>query len=127
MKTLYVSLAWLIIILLVWFFIFNFLINNSIKFFFNELSALQDYLLKENYIEARTNIDRIIKKWEETEKVWIYFVDQTDIDEIKASIQKIDNFIKTKDQVLALMEIEEFKKFLRLVNGNESLSLENLF
>jgi hypothetical protein len=72
-------------------------------------------------------MDRIIKRWEETEKTWIYFVNQTEIDDIKASILKIDNNIKIKNQELALIDIEEFKKFIRLVRGNESLSLENIF
>ena len=127
MKTLYISLVWLIIILLIWFFIFNYFIDSSIKYFFNEIEVLHENILKEDYIGARTTMDKIIKKWEETEKAWIYFVDQTEIDDIKASIFKIDNYIKTENQGMALFEIEEFKKFLRLVSGNESISLENVF
>lgn len=127
MKTLYISLACLIIILIIWFIVFNFFIDNAIQYFFSELDILHDNILKEDYIGARTTMDRIIKKWEETEKVWIYCVNQTEIDDIKASISKIDNNIKIKNQELALIEIEEFKKFVRLVRGNESLSFENIF
>lgn len=127
MKTLYISLACLITILIIWFLVFNFFIDNAIQYFFSELDILHDNILKEDYIGARTTMDRIIKKWEETEKVWIYCVNQTEIDDIKASISKIDNNIKIKNQELALIEIEEFKKFVRLVRGNESLSFENIF
>ena len=127
MKTLYISLAWLIIILLIWFFIFYISIDKTIEYFFNEINILHDDTLKENYVEAKNTMNRIIEKWIETEKSWIYFVDQTEIDEIKTSIQKIDNYITIKNQSLILFEIEEFKMFLRLVRGNESLSLENIF
>lgn len=127
MKTLYISLVWLIIILLIWFVSFNFFINNSIKYFFAELYVLHDNIIKEDYIGAKPTIDKIIKKWENTEKIWIYFVNQSEVDDIKASIQKIDNYIKIKNQTMTLLEIEEFKKFLRLVRGNESLSWENIF
>lgn len=127
MKTLYISLAFLIIILIIWFLVFNFYIDSEIQYFFSELDTLHEDILREDYIRARTNMDKIIKKWEGTEKVWIYCVNQTEIDEIKASIQNIDNYIKIENQSLALLEIEEFRKFLRLVRGNESLSLENIF
>jgi len=83
--------------------------------------------MKEDYIAAKSTMDKIIKKWESTEKIWIYFINQTEVDDIKSSIQKIDNYIKTKNQAMTLFEIEEFKKFLRLVGGNESLSWENIF
>lgn len=127
MKTLYISLAFLIIILITWFLAFNFFIDSTIKNFNSELYALHDDILKEDYIRARTTMDRIVNKWEETEKIWIYFVNQTDIEDIKTAILKIDSYLKIENQSLTLLEIEEFKKFLRLVRGNENLSLENIF
>ncbi len=127
MKTLYISLAWLLIIIMLWFFVYNFVLNNAINFFSDELNILHESVIKENYNEAKPNIDKIKKRWEETEKIWIYCVNQSEVENIKSSISKIENYIKIENQAMALLEIEEFKKFLSLVKGNESLSLENIF
>ncbi len=127
MKTLYISLAWLLIIIILWFFVYNFVLNNAINFFSDELNILHESVIKENYNEAKPNIDKIKKRWEETEKIWIYCVNQSEVENIKSSISKIENYIKIENQAMALLEIEEFKKFLSLVKGNESLSLENIF
>lgn len=127
MKTLYISLAWLLCIIILWFFVYNFILDNSIKYFFDELDILYDNIIKENYNEAKPIIDKINERWEKTEKIWIYCVNQSEVENIKASINKIENYIKIENQTMALLEIEEFKKFLSLVKGNESLSLENIF
>jgi len=112
---------------MLWFFVYNFVLNNAINFFSDELNILHESVIKENYNEAKPNIDKIKKRWEETEKIWIYCVNQSEVENIKSSISKIENYIKIENQAMALLEIEEFKKFLSLVKGNESLSLENIF
>lgn len=127
MKTLYISLIWLMIILLTWFYIFTMIIDSAIKYLYSELDTLYYNTIKENYSEARINADKITERWEEVESKWIYFVNQTEVDNIKASIAKINNYIKIENQSMILFEIEETRKFLRLVRGNESLNLENLF
>lgn len=127
MKTLYISLAWLVIIIVLWVFIYNFVLNNTINYFFEELDILYDKIMKENYDEAKPNIDKIKERWEKTEKIWIFCVNQSEVEDIKASINKIENYIKLENQTMTLLEIEELRKFLRLVIGNESLSVENIF
>ncbi len=127
MKTLYVSLAWLIIIILAWYLIYYFSIDNAIKYFDIELKNIYNAVINENYNEAQMILNKVMKKWKDTEKLWIYFVHQGEVEDIIASIQKMDSYIKTENKSMTLSEIEEFKKFLRKVMGNESITLENIF
>lgn len=127
MKTLYVSLAWLIIIILAWYLIYYFSIDNAIKYFDIELKNIYNSVINENYNEAQMILNKITEKWKDTEKLWIYFVHQGEVEDIIASIQKMDAYIKTENKSMILSEIEELKKFLRKVMGNESITLENIF
>lgn len=127
MKTLYVSLAWLIIIILAWYLIYYFSIDNAIKYFDIELKHIYNSVINENYNEAQMILNKITEKWKDTEKLWIYFVHQGEVEDIIASIQKMDAYIKTENKSMILSEIEELKKFLRKVMGNESITLENIF
>ncbi len=127
MKTLYVSFAWLIIIILAWYLIYYFSIDNAIKYFDIELKNIYNAVINENYNEAQMILNKVMEKWKDTEKLWIYFVHQGEVEDIIASIQKMDSYIKTENKSMTLSEIEEFKKFLRKVMGNESITLENIF
>lgn len=127
MKTLYVSLAWLVIIILAWYLIYYFSIDDAIKYFEIEAKNIYNAVINENYNEAQIILNKVMEKWKDTEKIWIYFVHQGEVEDIIASIQKMDAYIKTENKSMILSEIEEFKKFLRKVMGNESITLENIF
>lgn len=127
MKTLYVSLVWLLMILVLWFVIYTFIIDRTISYYFKELDILYDKILNENYISAKENVENIKEHWGNSEKIWIYCVNQSEIEVIKTSIRNIEDSILTENQTMTLLEIEAFKMVLRLVRGNESLGLENIF
>jgi len=124
---LYISFAWLFIIILIWALFYFLSIEKTIDFFDIELKSIYSSAINENYNEAQINVNKIQEQWKKTEKLWIYFVHQGEVDDISASILKIDVYIKTENKSMILSEIEELKKLLRIVKGNESLSFENIF
>jgi len=122
-----ISFAWLFIIILIWALFYFLSIEKTIDFFDDELKKIYSSAINENYNEAQINVNKIQEQWKKTEKLWIYFVHQGEVDDISSSILKIDVYIKTENKSMILSEIEELKKLFRMVKGNESLSFENLF
>ncbi|HBB29630.1 MAG TPA: hypothetical protein DC000_10385 [Clostridiales bacterium] len=127
MRMLCISFAWLFIIILIWALFYFLSIEKTIDFFDDELKKIYSSAINENYNEAQINVNKIQEQWKKTEKLWIYFVHQGEVDDISSSILKIDVYIKTENKSMILSEIEELKKLFRMVKGNESLSFENLF
>ena len=127
MRMLLISFLWLLIIIVIWALFYYLSIEKTIVYFEDELKKIYESAFNENFNEAQANINRIIDKWEGIEKLWVYLVHQADVDDISSTIFKIDVYIKTENKSMVLSEIEEFKKLLRMVQGNESLTLENIF
>ena len=127
MKMLYVSLSWLLIVIIIWALFYYLSIEKTIDYFENELSVMRIALSSENYNDAQVSLNKLLDYWKKTEKLWIYFVHQGDVDEIGACLLKMDVYIKTENISMALSEIEELRITMRMVQGNESLSFENIF
>lgn len=127
MRMLYISLIWLVIIIIIWALFYFLSIEKTINYFDTELTKIYSAAFSEEYNDAQINITKLLEKWKKTEKFWVYFIHQGDVDNIASSILKIDAYIKTENKSMILSEIEELKKYLRMVKGNESLTLENIF
>lgn len=127
MKMLLISMAWLVIIVLIWAFFYYMSIEETIDFFDKELLKIYEAAINENFLEAKLNLDKVHDRWKKEEKLWIYFIHQGDIDDIDSSILKLYAYIKTENKSMILAEIEELKKNFKMVKGNESLTLENIF
>ena len=127
MRMLCISFAWLFIIILIWALLYYLSIEKAVDYFDVELKNIYVSAIGGELNEAQINISKILDKWKNTEKLWIYFIHQQDVDDISSSILKIDAYIKTDNISMILSEIEELKKLLRMVKGNESLTLENIF
>lgn len=127
MRMLYTASIWLIVIIVIWALFYYLSIEKTIDYFDIELKKIYASATDENYNDAQVNITKVIEKWKNTEKLWVYFVHQGDVDDIASSILKIDAYIKTENKSMILSEIEELKKYLRMIKGNESLTLENIF
>ena len=127
MKMLTFSFVWLFIVILIWSLFYYLSIEKTIDYFEDELKSISLLVSEDDYNQARVETIKILNRWNKTEKLWVYFVHQGDVDEISSSIRKIDIYIYTENKPLALSEIETLKMYLKMVEGNESLSLENLF
>lgn len=127
MKNSIISIICFLIILAVWFAFYQFSISNIYDYFEENLNKLSEYILDEDFESASSLIDTIINEWNEIEKIWVFFVHQEDIDNIITSINKVKISIEMKNRLYTLSEIEDLMYILRIVRGNESLSLENVF
>ena len=112
---------------MLWALFYNYSIVDTVDYSNEELNKLAELLNENNFEEAKLCVANIKNNWENVEKVWIYFVHQGEIDNIKAQINTIEIYVQNQESTFALVEIEDFKKLLNMVKGSECLSLENIF
>ena len=64
--------------------------------------------------------------WKDVRNLWIYFINQNDIDNIDISMRKLDSFIKNRDKTMAQAELEHLRVLFIIIKENECLSMENI-
>lgn len=127
MKMLLISFFCILLIIGIWCAFYYVSIESIVPRLTDDLCEITTLINDNQWNEAQVVITSSINDWNNTEKLWVYCVHQDDIDEIKARFLIIDKYIKTKSKPLALAEIEYLKVYLKKIQGNESLSLDNVF
>ena len=59
--------------------------------------------------------------------MWIYFLNQKDLDNIDSSIRQLNVYIENEEKILAQAELENLTVLFYVIDENECLSLENIF
>jgi hypothetical protein len=79
------------------------------------------------WIEAKSAIDDIDSKWDDTEKSWALLTDHIEIDNIEVSMLKSKEYIRTKNLPLSLSELENLKFMIEHIYEKEKFNLKNIF
>lgn len=95
-------------------------------YYWENLIYLSNEIYIDNWNKAEMDMIQFNKTWEDTRKLWIYFINQDDIDLIDASMRKLDVFIRNKNKDLAQAELEQLRILFNVIKENECLSLENV-
>lgn len=127
MKNLIVALFCFLIILSIWFCVNYIFLDDVINQYNTDLDKLTNLVLKEDFSDCVIKVNDMLNNWKDVEKMWVYFVHQSDVDNIKQSLLDLSYCVLTRDKILSLLKIENIKSQLRRVKGNESLTLENIF
>lgn len=127
MKNLIVALFCFLIILCIWFCVNYIFLDDVINQYNRDLGELASLVIKEDYSNCVIKVNNLLNNWKDVEKMWVYFVHQSDVDNIKQSLLGLSYCVYTRDKILSLLKIEDIKSQLRRVKGNESFTLENIF
>lgn len=127
MRMLVISLSILLLLIGLWGCFYYASVYPVTNYYWDNLSKLSDIVVKDDWERAKIDIDTYTNKWRETKELWIFFLNQKDIDNIDSSMNKLNAYINNKDKVLAQAELEHLKVMFYVVDQNESLSLENIF
>ena len=79
------------------------------------------------WIEAKSAIDDINSKWDDTEKSWALLTDHIEIDNIEISMLKSKEYIRTKNLPLSLSELKNLKFMIEHIYEKEKFNLKNIF
>lgn len=121
-----ISLMILIALIGIWIWFHFTSIEPVTAFYYEKLSELSDLIDDGQWMRAEADIQAYREKWDDTRNLWIYFINQNDIDSIDSSIKKLSSFIKNQDKTMAQAELEHLSIQFNIIKENECLSFENI-
>ncbi len=127
MRMLVISLIFLLLMIGVWIWYHFTSIEPMTQFYQESLRDLSQMIKDEQWEKADEDILLYIDRWEEVKNIWIYFIDQKDIDNIESSMRKVNIYIKNEDKVNAQAELEHMMILFNIIKENECLTIENIF
>lgn len=96
-------------------------------YYWDNLAGLTDVVRNEDWETANRDISIYTDKWYETKKIWTYFINQKDLDNIDSSIRQLNVYIEHEEKILAQAELEHLIVLFYVIDENECLTLENIF
>ena len=127
MRMVIISLCILVALLGLWGWFYYASVEPTINYYWDNLSSLSDIVGREDWETAKKNMDIYFDKWDEVKKLWIFFINQRDIDNINSSMQQLYTYLRNQDKILAQAELEHLMVLFYIIDENECLSLENIF
>lgn len=115
----------LVILLWVWFHFTSVEVVTS--YYWENLVDLSNSIYVDDWNKAEADMREYNERWEKTRKLWIYFLNQKDINSIDASFKKLDVYIRNFDKTMAQAELEQLRVLFNVIKEQECLSLDNIF
>ena len=127
MRMVVISLIILLLFIGVWAWFYFTSVDPVTDYYWDSLGKLSDLVKNDDWDNAKANIQVHTDKWYETKKMWIYFLNQKDLDNIDSSIRQLNVYIENEEKILAQAELENLTVLFYVIDENECLSLENIF
>lgn len=89
--------------------------------------SLEESIKQNLWDEAENRFKKLDSAWQKTKSLWTVLLNHTEIDNIDLTLAKLEQYIKTQEQGLALAEISSLKLLIRHIPEKEKLTLENIF
>ena len=91
------------------------------------IERIEECVKSNNWEQAESQSDQIMKQWEDTKGIWSALVDHQEIDNIDVTLSRLQILVKSKDDTSALQEAAALKKFVGHIPVKEKLILDNVF
>jgi len=127
MRMVVISLVILLIMIGIWAWFYYGSVGPVTSFYRDNLPVLSDLVNDEDWDMAMKDIKEYTDKWYEVKKLWMYFINQKDLDNIDSSLGQLNIYIQSKEKILAQAELEHLIVLFRIIDENECLTLENIF
>lgn len=127
MRMLVISFIILLCLIGLWAWFYYGSIEPVTNYYWENLTDLMEIISREDWENASHDMGIYLEKWYEVRDLWIYFVNQKDVDNIDSSIRQVNVYIENREKTLAQAELEHLKVLFYVIDENECLSLENIF
>ncbi|SDL06819.1 DUF4363 family protein [Natronincola ferrireducens] len=118
------------ILILVVFFIaslyFTYYLNQSAETFIDMIEKLDKSITQENWEEAQEHIERVMKEWDKTKKIWLGFLEHYEIDMIDIILARTQKYVTIEERSLALGGVAELKLLVEHILDKQTLKLQNI-
>ncbi len=127
MRMVVISLTILLVLMAIWTWVHFTSIDPMTEYYREELTRLGDLVDEGDWDNVELHMIHYYKEWQGTRELWIYFVNQDDIDNIDASMGKLKSFVRNQNKVMAQAELEHLKVLFDIIKENECVTLDNIF
>jgi hypothetical protein len=127
MRMVIISLIVLIVMIGVWVWFHFTSVEPVTSYYWENLPLLSQQIEEGNWEKAKDDYEHYYSRWEEARGLWVYFINQDEIDNIDSSIKRLQAFIKNKDKNMAQAELEHLRIQFNIIKENECLALDNIF
>lgn len=91
-----------------------------------KLNPLYSGIQQEAWTQNHASFIALKEEWQETRDIWAIFVDHFEIDNIEASMQRLETYIQEKNKMEALVEFAMLKERVTHLRKKEQLLLKNI-
>jgi len=126
MKSFYISILIIILLLSCWLYIHNYL-NNTVEELTKGLAKLETHIIKENWKEAKILYRDIDGKWKGATKILMLVIDHEEMEEVNFSLSQIESYLRIEDISSLMGEVGSLRFLINHVKEKDSLSLDNIF
>ena len=127
MRMVIISLIFFLLFIGLWIWFHYTSVEPVTTYYWEKLIDLSNLIYVDDWQKAEYNMNEYFENWKNIRNLWVYFVNQSEIDEIDFSIRKLDSYIKNRDKNMAQAELEHLRVLFNVIKENECLSLENIF
>ena len=127
MRMVVISLIILLLLTGIWAWFYYASVDTATTYYWDNLSRLSDTVRSEDWETARKDISIYTDKWYEVKKIWVFFLNQRDLDNIDSSIRQLNIYIENEEKILAQAELEHLIVLFYVIDENECLTIENIF
>lgn len=126
MRMVIISLLVLLVLVGIWIWFHFTSVEPTTTYYYEVLTELSNLIYTDQWNKVETNMLYHYDNWKDVRNLWIYFINQNDIDNIDISMRKLDSFIKNRDKTMAQAELEHLRVLFIIIKENECLSMENI-
>lgn len=127
MRMVVISFIFLLILIFVWVWFHFTSIEMVTSYYWENLLNLSNTIYNDDWDKAERDLAVYIDKWEKTRSLWVFFLNQDDIDEIDKSFKMVDVYINNYNKTMAQAELEQLRVRFNVIKENECLSIDNIF
>lgn len=127
MRMVIISFIILLLMIGLWAWFYFGSVDPVTTYYWDNLTNLSDIVRNEDWETAKKDISVYTDKWYEVKKIWVFFLNQKDLDSIDSSIRQLNIYIENEEKILAQAELEHLIVLFYVIDENECLTLENIF
>ncbi|HEX3015883.1 MAG TPA: DUF4363 family protein [Desulfobacteria bacterium] len=104
----------------------NSYLNSSAQHLSRYLANTEKSIQADKWSSATNDLNKMQIAWRDTKYWWSILLDHQEIDNIEISLNRLDEYIKTKGMSLSLGELSALQMLIEHISDKETPSLRNI-
>ncbi|MBQ2835388.1 MAG: DUF4363 family protein [Clostridia bacterium] len=101
--------------------------SKSVKEITEIFDKIEERLEENNVEDAKNEIKKISRKWEENQKKLAYYIEHDELEKVHTAIVLMKSYTETEDFSSAMASLKEGKFVIEHIHEKNSFNLQNIF